>query len=60
MFKYSVNVFSPMQNKEIDFKIIAKNDKEAIKKLKEIYFTNFILNVSKYINGSYLIIKKFN
>lgn len=60
MFNYNVKVFSPLQKKEIDFKIVAKSDKEAIKKSTEIYFTNFILNVSKFINGNYLIIKKFN
>jgi hypothetical protein len=60
MFKYGIKVFSPMQNKEIDFKIIAKNDKEAIKKANELYFKCFLLNVSKFMNGSYLIIKKFN
>ena len=60
MFTYILKVFSPMQQKEIEFRFVCKSDKEAIKKAPELYFTKHIINVSKFINGGYLIIKKFN
>lgn len=60
MFKYRVNFYSTILKQNSFFDIVSKNDKEAIKKANELYFKCFLLNVSKYINGNYLIIQKFN